>query len=113
MHAFFRLFPHLSQSSQATLLNLRQRPAAAQESDNAHSTSGRQSLEKVPACVVEEEDALHRNDRSVEQGMRDRSCTKSLAEMADIGTQCRPETKQDGKHGSDRCSENDCYNLGR
>lgn len=45
--------------------------------------------------------------------MRNRSCTKSLAEVTDVGTQCRPQTKQNGKHCRDCCSENNSYHLGR
>ena len=92
----------LSQSSQTTLLDLRQRAAAAQECDDTHETSGGQRLEEVPAGVVQEEHALHGDYGSKEQSVRKRSGAESLAQMADIGTQCRPETQQDGESGSDR-----------
>lgn len=94
--------PILSQSSQTTLLNLRQRAATAQKCDDTHETSGGQRLEEVPAGVVQEEHALHSDDGSKEQSVGERSCTKGLAQMADVSTQCRPETQQDGESGSDR-----------
>jgi hypothetical protein len=58
-------------------------------------------LKEVPASVVQEEHALHGDDGSKEQSVRKRSGAESLAQMADVGTQCRPETQQDRESGSD------------
>lgn len=48
-----------SQPSQTTLLDLRKRSAPAQESDESNNKSRWQSLEEVPAGIVQEEDTLH------------------------------------------------------
>jgi hypothetical protein len=103
----------LSQTCQTALLDLGQGAAAAQEGDNADDTSGRQSLEEVPACVVQEEYALHSDDRSVKQGVRNGRRTEGLAGVADVGTKCRPETEQNGERGSDSSGEDESDNLGR
>lgn len=45
--------------------------------------------------------------------MRDGSRTEGLAEVADVGTQCCPESQQDGNCGSNSCSEDKCDDPGR
>lgn len=45
--------------------------------------------------------------------MRDRSRTESLAGVADIGTERRPQTEQNGEHGSNSSGEDECDDLGR
>lgn len=64
-----------SQSGQATLLNLGQGSAATQESNKTNHRSCWQGLEKVPACIVHEEDALHSQYGAVEKPMRHRRIT--------------------------------------
>jgi hypothetical protein len=83
-----------SQASQTALLNLRQCPATAQESHDRDKSCGGQSLEKVPGCVVQEEDTLHSHDGTEEQSMGDRGIAQSLAQMIGVGAQSCPNTKQ-------------------
>lgn len=94
LQKFYHLqqFLSLSQASQTALLDLGECAAAAQEGDNGDNASSRQCLEKVPGCVVQEKDTLHSDDGSVEESVRDRGRTESLAEVADVGTQGSPET---------------------
>lgn len=68
-------------------------------------------MEEVPAGVVQEEHALHGDDGSKEQSVRKRSGAESLAQMADVGTQCRPETQQDGESGSNSGGKDDGDDL--
>lgn len=53
---------HLSHACQTTALNFRQSFAPTQEPHQANSPSRWQGLEQSPVVVVEEEDALHRQD---------------------------------------------------
>jgi hypothetical protein len=94
-------------------LYLGQGPASTEESHKSHDSSGRQGLEKVPAGVVHEEDALHRQYRAIEQRMRDGRITQSLVQVASVCAQSNPNTKQYWQRGSNRCGEDDCYDLRR
>jgi hypothetical protein len=102
--------PH---SSQPALLHLGQGPASTEESHESHNSSGRQGLEKVPASVVHEEDALHCQYRAIEERMRDWRIAQSLAQVASVCAQGSPNTEQYWQRGSNSCCKDDCYNLRR
>jgi hypothetical protein len=102
-----------SQPSQPALLHLSQGPAATQKSDHSHDTSCWERLEQVPACVVHEEDALHRQYRAVEQPVRKRCIAQSLAQMADVRAQCSPHAEENWQRSDNGCRKDDCDDLGR
>lgn len=102
-----------TETSQTTLLDLGERPAAAQKCDKAHDSRGWQCLEEVPASVVQEKDTLHCQNGAKEQGMRHRRIAQSLAQVAGVCTECCPSTEQDGKCGSDRGSKHNGYDFRR
>jgi len=71
-------------------LHLTQRLRAAQNGDDGDHANGRQHLEQVPAAVVKEEDALHRNDRAEKDGMGDRRGTERLGEVIEVRAEEEP-----------------------
>jgi hypothetical protein len=83
-----------SQTRQTTLLNFSQSPAATQERDEAHDTSRGKGLEEVPAGVVHEENALHRQYGAIKERMRYRRIAQSFAQVASIRTQRGPYSEQ-------------------
>jgi hypothetical protein len=103
---------HSSQSSQATRLDLGKRPASAQERDEPDNASRRQRLEQVPARVVKEEDALHGENRAVEERMRHRRSTQCLAKVARVGAQGRPHNQKHWQRASYRGSKDNRDSLG-
>ena len=81
---------HSSLPSKTSALNLRQSLASAQEGNQANDTSGREHLKQGPAVVVEEEDALHREDRAEEEAVGDGRSACGLLEVGEVGSEIRP-----------------------
>lgn len=71
-------------------MDLGESPASGQESDQSHGRQDRESLEQVPACIVEEEDSLDANDRSDEQRVRHRGVGESLGDVVDVASEVEP-----------------------
>jgi hypothetical protein len=91
---FPRTHLHSSQTSQAALLNLGQRPASTHEGNQSHDSRRWQSLEEVPAGVVHEKYALHGQDGAIEKPVRHRCIAQSFAYMTGIRAQRCPYTQQ-------------------
>jgi hypothetical protein len=102
-----------SQSSQATLLHLSQGSATAQKGNEAHHASRWESLEKVPASVVHEENALHCQYGAIEKCMRYRRISESLAQVAGVCAQGGPYTEEYWQRCDNSCREDECDDLGR
>jgi hypothetical protein len=95
----------LSQTGKSTLLNLTQGLAATQEGNDANQTSRRQDLEECPRRVVKEEDELHSNDASEEEGVGDGSSVHGLGDVADVCAEEQPGTNENGQTSEDGKSE--------
>jgi len=80
----------LSLTSKTTALDLTQGLGTTQESNQTYNPSSRQHLEQGPVIVVEEEDALHRNNRAEEQNVRNGSRGGSFAQVSQVGTEVCP-----------------------
>lgn len=87
--------------------------AAADVSHNTDGGGGRERLEEVPGGIVQEEDALQRNDGSKEEAMRHGSGAESLGGVGDVGTQHGPGAEEDGQGCNDGGGEDEGDNLGR
>lgn len=100
-------------SSKTTPLYLTQGPAAADVRDSTDHCSNRQSLEKVPARVVEEENTLHGHDASKEEAMCQRVGPKCLSSVIKVSSQKHPSTDQCGKRDENRERKEQADNLWR
>jgi hypothetical protein len=87
----------LSQTSKSALLNLTQSLAATQKGNGANQTSRRQDLEESPRRVVQEEDELHGDNASEEQGVRDGSSVHCLRDVAEVCADKQPCTDKSGQ----------------
>ena len=81
---------HSSLSGQPSFLHLGERPATAQEYQGANAQRHRQYLEQVPRSVIEEEQALHGDNRAVEQHVCDRCLTEGSGEVVGVCTNKEP-----------------------
>lgn len=103
----------LSLSRESALLDFRQGAATTQESHNTDRTHRGQSLEKIPAGVVEEENALERNDGTKEERVGRGGSAQSLGQVVYVGTESDPSDEQDGQRSSNRGSKHERDHLGR
>lgn len=88
--SLFRPDQNLPLTSQPPPLNLAQRFAPTQKRHQSHHARNRQSLEQIPAIVIQEEDPLHRYDRPEEERVCDWSRGSCFREVGDVGAEVCP-----------------------
>ncbi len=82
--------PRLPLPGKAPALYLAQSLRAAQDGNGAHDARDGQHLEQVPAAVVQEEDALHGEDRPEEGSVRQRGGADGLLQVAEVRAENEP-----------------------
>jgi hypothetical protein len=105
--------PLSSHPRKPPLLHLRQRFRPTHKRNSRHRSRDWQGLEQIPAGVIQEEHSLHGQNAPEEQRMADWCRAQGLAQMVDIGAQCKPadeERRHTCHHGSEKDKG---YYLGR
>lgn len=108
----FKYFQDLAQSCQSPSLNLAQCTATAEESNSTNHTRCRQHLEKVPAGVVQEENALHCENAAKEKGVRDGVTAHGFSKVVEVGAKKEPGADKYWQSGNNSKGEDRRDDLG-
>lgn len=80
----------LPKTSKAPALHFTQRTATTDKGDRTDNTHRGEDLEQVPRCVVEEEDPLKCDQRSEEDGVRERGGFQCGRKVVNVGAEEEP-----------------------